>query len=127
MLRSTNLENEQVSMGHDLSLREEFLGRSKTTDRQRVKALEQRDRQDSTTQRDKACEGKVPLFIRYQASSRAQEAEEGIAGCDGRQTFKVLVPRAIRGLRKKVHEELQQYLDLDRHRCRRHNERMHCN
>ena len=54
----------------------------------------------------------MPLFIRHQASSRAQEAEEGIAGCDGRQTFKVLVPRAMRGLRKKVHKELQQYLDL---------------
>ena len=77
-----------------------------------MNTLEQRNRHDSTTQRDKACDGKVPLFIRQQASSRAREAEEGIAGCDGRQTFKVLVPRAIRGLRKKVHEELQQYLDL---------------
>ena len=77
-----------------------------------VNTLEQRDRHDSTTQRDKACDGKVPLFIRHQASSRAREAEERIAGCDGRQTFKVLVPRAIRGLRKKVHEKLQQYLDL---------------
>ena len=46
-----------------------------------MKALEQRDRHDST-------------------------------GCDGRQTFKVLVPIANRGLRKKVHEEFQQYLDL---------------
>jgi hypothetical protein len=33
MLRSTNLENEQVSMGHNFSLREELLGRSKTTGR----------------------------------------------------------------------------------------------
>ena len=49
----------------------------------------------------------MPLFIRHQASSRAREAEEGIAGCDGRQTFKVLVPIAIRGLRKNVHKELQ--------------------
>ena len=77
-----------------------------------MNTLEQRDRHDSTTQRDNACDGKVTLFIRNQASNRVREAEEGIEGCDDRQTFEVLVPRAIRGLRKKVHEELQQYLDL---------------
>ena len=64
------------------------------------------------TKRDNAYDGKVPLFIRHQASNRAREAQERIAGCDGRQTFKLLVPRAIRGPRKKGHEELQQYLDL---------------
>ena len=92
-----------------------------------VNTPEQRDRHDSTTQRDKACEGKVPLFIRYQASSRAREAEEGIAGCDGRQTFKVLVPQSDQGPKEESARGtpiVSRSSRLERHRRRRQNERV---
>ena len=84
-----------------------------------VKALEQRDRQDSTTQRDKACEGKVPLFIRHQASSRAREAEEGIAASTRAHSDQGPTEESARGI-----PTVSRSSRLERHRRRRQNKRV---